>query len=148
MVTDHIHLKDALDIQGFHMDDPGAGIGPIRESLGDSFILGASATNLTQVIQHAQAGADYIGLGPFKPSLTKPNRFELLTVEDYKVLIKEVKNLNIEIPILAVGGIQITDVAELFSTGIHGIAISASIYNAPDVESAYSDFYKAVLDVT
>jgi thiamine-phosphate pyrophosphorylase len=148
IVTDHIHLKGELDIQGFHIDDPGVSIGAIRESLGDEFILGASATNLKQVIQHAQDGADYIGLGPFKPSITKPNTFELLTVEDYNSILQDLKAVNLEVPILAVGGIQLSDVAELFNTGIHGIAISASIYNAPSIESSYSDFYKTILDVT
>ena len=49
----------------------------------------------------------------------------------------------IEIPVIAVGGIQLTDVEPLLATGgIYGIAVSAAVNKAVDPGKAVKEFYK------
>ncbi|MNR43380.1 Thiamine-phosphate synthase [compost metagenome] len=51
------------------------------------------------------------------------------------------KEKSIDLPVLAVGGITLSDVDPLMATGIFGIAVSASINQAEDMRAAYLDFY-------
>jgi len=54
------------------------------------------------------------------------------------------KKHAVEIPAIAVGGIQLSDVDHLLETGIYGIAVSAAINLAPDPGRALKEFYRKV----
>lgn len=144
VVTDHIHLNGKADIQGFHIEDMEADFTVLRKLVGDDITLGGSANTLENIIRLANEGADYAGFGPFAHTATKPNDLPLLGVEGYSVILKKLKALSVEIPILAVGGVKIADVESLMQTGIHGIAVSGAINLADDFIEAYQDFYDAV----
>ncbi|MEQ7798394.1 thiamine phosphate synthase [Pedobacter sp. ASV1-7] len=144
IVTDHIHLAGKADIQGFHIEDFDADFVRLREQLGEDMTIGGSATTIDNLIRIAKEGADYAGFGPFYTTLTKPNNAPLLGVEGYMKAITVLKNLNIDFPVLAVGGITLSDVEPLMNTGIFGIAASSSINQAEDMRTAYLDFYDLV----
>ena len=44
----------------------------------------------------------------------------------------EIRDAGCELPVVAIGGITIDDIAELKSTGINGVAMSGAIINADD----------------
>ncbi|MNE48680.1 Thiamine-phosphate synthase [compost metagenome] len=106
--------------------------------------IGGSATTLEDLIRIAREGADYAGYGPFYTTLTKPNNAPLLGVEGYEKAMTALKSLNIDLPVLAVGGVTLSDVDPLMNTGIFGIAVSAAINQAEDMREAYLDFYDQV----
>ena len=54
------------------------------------------------------------------------------------------KAQNIDLPVLAVGGITIEDVEGLMDAGIFGIASSSAINQAADMAAAYLAFYNKV----
>lgn len=144
IVTDHIHLKDSADIQGFHIEDTKADIKKIRSQLGESYTLGGSANTVESLIRLAKEGVDYAGLGPFKMTTTKPNGLPLLDIQSYANAVKRLNLLNIDLPILAVGGVTLAAVEDLMTTGIHGIAASAAINQSKNLYEAYQDFYRLV----
>jgi len=144
IVTSHIHLNGKADIQGFHIEDMDADFVALRKLVGNDITLGGSAHTIENMIRLAKEGADYIGLGPFATTNTKPNEFALLGIEGYASLMPQLESLNINIPILAVGGIKIYDVEALMQAGIYGVAISEAIHSADDFIEAYQDFYDAV----
>jgi len=81
----------------------------------------------------AEMGADYIGLGPFRNTKTKKNLSPILGIEGYNDILNECAKRGIDIPIIAIGGIKTSDIAELMETGIHGIAVSGVIVNSNDM---------------
>lgn len=145
IVTDHIHLNGKADIQGFHIEDFDADFLKLREQLGEAVTIGGSATTLEGLIRLANEGADYAGFGPFYTTLTKPNNAPLLGVEGYEKAVSALRRLNIDLPVLAVGGITISDIDPLMNTGIFGIAASAAINQADDMRSAYLSFYDSIM---
>jgi len=145
IVTDHIHLKDKADIQGFHIEDMEADFKALRRQLGDSYTLGGSANTIGNLIRLADEGADYAGFGPFAISTTKPNNFPLLGIKDYELAVEKMKSLAVDLPVLAVGGVTLEDIDPLCATGIYGVAVSAAIHQSEDLVLAYSAFYKAVM---
>lgn len=144
IVTDHIHLNDKADIQGFHIEDMDADFAALRNKVGNDVTLGGSANTVKNLIRLATQAVDYAGFGPFATTETKPNDLPLIGVEGYYKAAQELKAANIQLPLLAVGGIKIYDVEALMQTGIYGIAVSGAINFADDFIEAYQDFYDAV----
>lgn len=144
IVTNHIHLKGKADIQGFHIEDMDADFVSLRSQIGEEYTLGGSANTVNGLIRIAKQGADYAGFGPFKVTTTKPNNAPLLGVDGYAIAIAEVQALQIELPILAVGGVTLSDIPDLMATGIYGIAASSGINQAENMYEAYVDFYSAI----
>ena len=142
IITNHYHLLGLVDAQGVHIEDFDADFSAIRDELGEDKTMGASATNIESLLRaFRESGAvDYCGYGPFAHTDTKPNNKPLLGFEGYRQLEK----YNVDIPVIAVGGIQLVDVEPLMQTTIYGIAISAAVNLAPDPAAALREFYKKI----
>jgi thiamine-phosphate pyrophosphorylase len=144
VVTNHIHLNGKADIQGFHIENMEADFIQLREHVGESITLGGSANTVEGVARLASEGADYVGLGPFAHTDTKPNNYPHLGTEGYKTAVNELYSLGIQVPILAVGGISLADIDALLATGVFGIAASSAINQADDMAEAYQAFYNKI----
>jgi thiamine-phosphate pyrophosphorylase len=142
ILTNHYHLLDKVDAQGVHIEDFDADWASIRQIIGDEKTMGASATNIESLLRVQNSGAvDYSGYGPFAHTDTKPNNKPLLGFEGYRELSS---HAEIDIPVIAVGGVRLGDVDALFETPIHGIAVSAAINLAVNPEQAARDFYRKI----
>ena len=141
ILTNHYHLLDKVDAQGVHIEDFDADFAAIREYIGEDKTLGGSATNPEALLKvQATVVVDYCGYGPFNYTDTKPNNKPLLGYEGYRQLQK----MSIDIPVIAVGGVQLTDVEILIQTGIYGIAVSAAVNLAVDPPQAVKEFYRMI----
>lgn len=146
IVTDHIHLINKADVQGVHIEDMQADFSAIRASIGPDKTLGASANTFEDIQRIAESGVvDYIGCGPYALTLTKPNDYPLLGIQGYKTIITQMIKANIDIPVLAVGGIGFEDIEPLMHTGIFGIAVSSAINLSENPEKALKDIYKQLI---
>ena len=145
IVTNHIHLKGKADIQGFHIEDMSADFITLRKQIGDEFTLGGSANTTDDIIRLAKEGADYVGVGPFKVTTTKPNDSPLLGIKGYTNAIEILKSQGIDLPILAVGGVTLQDIDPLLATGVYGIAASSAINQSDDMYQTYKDFYNLLV---
>lgn len=145
IVTDHVHLKGKADIQGFHIEDMDADFVELRKQLGEETTIGGSSNTVEGLIRLWKEGVDYAGFGPFKVTTTKPNNAPLLGVEGYAAGISELNKLNIDLPVLAVGGVTLDDVDNLMQTGVFGLAVSAAINQSADLQEAYEAFYQKVI---
>jgi thiamine-phosphate pyrophosphorylase len=145
IVTDHVQLNGKADIQGFHIEDMEADFVRLRKELGEAVTIGGSANTVEGLIRLASEGADYAGFGPFYTTITKPNALPLLGLEGYKNAMQTLKEKSIDLPVLAVGGVGISDIEPLMHTGIFGIAASAAINQAEDMQEAYLSFYDKIM---
>jgi thiamine-phosphate pyrophosphorylase len=142
ILTNHYHLLDKVDAQGVHIEDFEADFKAIREAIGDDKTLGASATDIELLTRVQNSGVvDYCGYGPFAHTDTKPNNKPLLGFEGYRQLQK---HHEIDVPVIAVGGVQVTDVEHLLETGIYGIAVSAAVNLAIDPAKTLKEFYRKI----
>lgn len=139
IVTEHTHLSKLADIQGFHLEDPEADIAGVKAILGEEFTVGGTAHTPEELIRLAGAGADYVGYGPFRPSATLALPLPAQGIPGYLQLMPAIQESDM--PVIAVGGITASDIPALMETGIFGIAVSAAISQAADMEEAYREFY-------
>ncbi|MDB5114813.1 MAG: Thiamine-phosphate synthase [Mucilaginibacter sp.] len=141
ILTNHYHLLDRVDAQGVHIEDMEADLKAIRAHIGDDKTLGASATDMERLLFVQDSGVvDYCGYGPFAHTDTKPNNKPLLGFEGYRQLQK----YAVDLPVIAVGGIGLTDVEQLLQTGVYGIAVSAAVNLAVDPGRAVKEFYQKI----
>ena len=73
---------------------------------------------------------NYFGCGPFRFTSTKKNLAPILGLEGYDNILKKMKENDINIPFVAIGGITKDDIPELLKVGVDGIALSGSILRA------------------
>jgi thiamine-phosphate pyrophosphorylase len=144
IVTDHVHLNGKADIQGFHIEDMDADFISLRAQLGEAVTIGGSSNTLEGLLRLADEGVDYAGFGPFAVTTTKPNNAALLGLDGYATAMQVLKEKQIDLPVVAVGGVTLNDVDALLRTGVFGIAASAAINQAPDLAIAYRAFYEKV----
>ena len=130
IIDDRVELAKQIHADGVHLGKLDMPIREARKILGNGFIIGGTANTFDDVQAHYEAGADYIGCGPFRFTPTKSNLSPILGLEGYADIVSRMKEAHIDIPLVAIGGITETDIPELMQTGIHGIALSGSILRA------------------
>lgn len=132
LLDDHVELVPVVGADGVHVGQNDMPVPDVRRVLGPGYIIGATANTLDDMIAAAVAGADYIGLGPYRFTTTKKNLKPTLGAEGYHSLMTGAKNAGISIPVVAIGGIEPADIAVIAPSGVAGVAISGSIATAPD----------------
>ena len=80
----------------------------------------------------AAAGVDYIGLSPFRFTTTKEKLSPILGLAGYAELLAQARAAGLAVPVVAIGGITLADVAALRAAGLHGVAVSGAIGHAAD----------------
>ena len=102
-----------------------------RAMLGPAALVGVTVYGKAGEERAAEvAGADYLGIGPFFPSPTKPEEPEMpLHVLDAVVH-------RAKLPVFAIGGIDATRAAQLARHGVAGVAVVSAIMDAEDPERA------------
>jgi len=138
IVNDHPHIAVQAGAYGVHL---GLLDMPIREArviVGDRMIIGGTANTFEHIVQRAADGADYIGLGPYQFTNTKQNLSPVLGLKAYEIILKQVAQAGIRIPIVAIGGIEQTDVPLLMKTGVYGVAVSGALTNRTDLAKQIS----------
>lgn len=138
LIDDRVALVKELQIDGVHLGKNDMPIAEARKILGDGFIIGGTANTFEDVKAHYEAGADYIGCGPFRFTTTKEKLSPILGLEGYREIIHRMKGNNcagkkgesINIPLVAIGGITKEDIPEIMKTGVNGIALSGCILHA------------------
>ena len=130
IIDDHVALVKQLGADGVHLGKNDMPTSEARKILGKDFIIGGTANTFEDVRMHAEAGADYIGCGPFRFTTTKKNLSPVLGLEGYADIVSRMKSEGIDLPIVAIGGITKEDIPSLMRTGITGIAISGSVLRA------------------
>jgi thiamine-phosphate pyrophosphorylase len=130
IIDDHVELAKQIKADGVHLGKLDMPIAEARKILGKDFIIGGTANTFEDVLAHHQAGADYIGCGPFRFTTTKKNLSPVLGLEGYRRIVLQMNEAGIHLPIVAIGGITKEDIPSLMKTGITGIALSGSILRA------------------
>lgn len=132
LLDDHVELVRRLGADGVHLGKNDMPVDEARKILGPDIIIGGTANTIEDIIRLHKQGADYIGCGPFRFTTTKKNLSPILGLDGYKSIVLKMKELGIDLPIVAIGGITVEDIPAVMGTGVSGIALSGAILGAPD----------------
>ncbi len=130
VINDNVEIAQACDADGVHVGQEDMPVEKVREMIGPDKILGVSAQNVEQAIAAEKAGADYLGIGSVFPTGTKQDA-KPMTFETVQEICK-----SVSIPIVAIGGINKTNILELTGSGIDGVAVVSAIFAQSDILAA------------
>ena len=99
-------------------------------------IIGVTAKTVEQAVMAEKAGADYLGVGAAFGSVTKSDA-TAISHDTLKDICKAV-----HIPVVAIGGINRTNILKLSGSGIDGVALVSSIFAADDIEAECRELLK------
>ncbi len=129
IINDSMEIAKEIGAHGIHLGLKDKPIEEAREYLGQHFIIGGTANTFEDIELQISKGADYIGLGPFRYTSTKKKLSPIIGLDGYRNLFSKLKEHDLTIPIVAVGGIGIEDIDQLIAVGLHGVAISTALLN-------------------
>lgn len=130
IINDRIDIALAIDASGVHLGQSDIPCSIARKILPQGKIIGVSAHNLNEAEKALKDGADYLGCGAVFNTSTKKD----VTTLSYEGL-KEITD-NINIPIVAIGGINENNIITLKGSGINGVAVVSSIIGKENVKGA------------
>ena len=126
IINDDVELAKKVNADGVHVGQSDLDAGTARTILGPDKIIGVTAKTVEQARAAQRAGADYLGSGAIFGTGTKPDA-KPMTME----LLREIVNA-VDIPVVAIGGIDSSNAYKLAKTGIAGIAVVNGIFGKSD----------------
>lgn len=141
IINDHPDIAALVDAHGTHVGKEDMTVASARRILGPHKIVGGTANTLEDILQHVADGADYVGIGPYRFTTTKEKLSPILGLEGIRNIMAR---LDVKIPVIAIGGITMEDVPDLFRTGIQGIAVSGLITHATDKRQLLTSLYQTI----
>jgi thiamine-phosphate pyrophosphorylase len=138
IVNDRVDLALALGADGVHVGQDDLPAREARRLLRPGMILGVSTHDENQARRARDDGADYVAVGSMFPTGTKPG-FRLVGPD----LIRRVRP-EIRVPLVAIGGITVDNVAEVIRAGADAVAVISAIGSARDPAAAVRGFLETI----
>lgn len=130
IINDRADIAVAADADGAHVGQDDLEALRAREILGPGRILGVSAHTVEEALRAQDAGADYLGVGAAFVTGTKADARPIA-----HTLYREITHA-VEIPVVAIGGINGRNMTELSGSGLAGVAVVSAIFDVEDPEVA------------
>ncbi len=125
IINDYPTIAKTVDAHGVHLGLTDMNVQQAKQLLHPNQWIGGTANSLQDVTKRINEQVTYIGLGPYKFTNTKDNLSPILGLVGYQNILQNIKNKDI--PIYAIGGIELSDVQDIVNTGIYGVAMASAI---------------------
>jgi thiamine-phosphate pyrophosphorylase len=102
-------------------------------------LIGGTANSLGEAREVWQRPIDYLGVGPVYGTRSKANPAPVLGIEQLRAIVSECP-----VPVIAIGSITVTRIAEVLDTGAYGVAVLSAITCVADPEAAAREFVEAI----
>lgn len=134
LVNDRPDLAQTVGADGVHVGREDTGLTEARKQLGANAVLGGSAHTVEEALAAQAAGADYLGCGAVFGSGTKHNVSQM-SLETLTAICQAV-----DIPVVAIGGVNLDNLSLLAGTGIAGVAVISGLFAPEDKTAAAQGF--------
>ena len=141
IINDSAEIAAQAGADGVHVGQSDLRGRDIRALIGPDRILGISAGTVAEAKAAQEAGADYIGVGAVFGTSTKKDARNL-TVEALRDIVRAVS-----IPVVAIGGINAGNIAQLKGSNVDGVAVISAIFGAEDPGAATSQLLALAKDM-
>lgn len=139
LINDRVDVALATGADGVHLPGDSFKIEDARALLGPHKIIGVSTHSVEQAQRAATAGADFVVFGPIFDTPSKRPFGAPLGLERLRQVVRAV-----EIPVIAIGGIESSNAASITATGCAGVAVIRSVLAASHPETAARELRAAL----
>lgn len=137
IINDRLDIAMAVDADGLHIGQEDLPLSEVVRLWGKDKIIGLSVSSLEEARQGQKGGASYLGLGPIYATGTKTDAVGPTGL----MLLSEVKG-SLNIPVVAIGGINMSNLAAVRDSGADGAAVVSCLMGAPDIEKTAREMVK------
>jgi thiamine-phosphate pyrophosphorylase len=130
IVNDSLEIALAVKADGLQIGQEDMPVKEARKLMPVDMILGCSASTVDEAKKALKDGADYLGVGAIFATTTKEY---VKTVGPKR--IAQIKKA-VDLPIVAIGGINKENVKEVMETGADAAAVISAVLGAEDTEKA------------
>lgn len=134
IINDRVDIALAVDTAGVHIGQSDLPAGIVRQIIGNNKILGVSVSSVAEAVKAKKDGADYLGVGAMFATGTKTDA-ELVTMNE----LRDIRSA-VSLPIVVIGGINLTTIPSFANTGIDGIAVVSALISTKDITEAARQF--------
>jgi thiamine-phosphate pyrophosphorylase len=138
IVNDSVEAALASGAEGLHIGQGDRSYAEARALLGPDAIIGLSLEAVEQVTQSRQSGLNYVAASPVCATPTKKDTAPALGLDGLQYIAA-----NSPIPVVAIGGITLTNIQAIRQHGAHAAAIVSAICLAADPKEATGALKKA-----
>lgn len=138
IVNDHLDIALAVDADGLHIGQDDLTLSMIRKELPINKLIGLSTHTLAEAKKAESEGADYIAVGSIFSSPTKKSA-RVVGVEN----LLQIRQ-TISIPIVAIGGINKENIAEVIIAGADAAAVISAVMAQENIEAATRQLVKEI----
>lgn len=131
IVNDSIELALAIGADGVHLGQSDGSIAEARRILGPRAIIGLSVETLEQARAAQSLAPDYIAASPVFSTSTKTDTAEPFGLEGLRELCRLTR-----LPVVAIGGINISNIQDVILAGSSGVSVVSAIFNAESPRKA------------
>jgi thiamine-phosphate diphosphorylase len=124
IINDRVHMALALDADGVHLGPTDMPVEIARKILGKKKIIGFSASSMKEALEAQKQAVDYIAIGAIFHTPVKPD-YKIAGLEMLRQVAKKIK-----IPIVAIGGINETNIKDIAAAGVKRIAVVRAVLKA------------------
>ena len=128
-INDNVEIAIKCKADGIHVGQEDMAAARVRQKVGNAMMIGVSVHSVEEALEAVKNGADCLGVGAM---------FSTSTKTDVDILSKDVLRdicAAVDIPVVAIGGINKTNISQLANTGVDGVALVSAIFAAEDIES-------------
>ncbi|MCB1251266.1 MAG: thiamine phosphate synthase [Acidimicrobiales bacterium] len=140
LVDDRADVACAAGADGVHVGDEDLPVPAVRSLVGHHRLVGATARTPEAARARVLEGAHYLGVGPVRESTTKVAGLPAPIGLDGLAAVAAA----VPVPVIAIAGIEVGDVADVRAAGAHGVAVCAAVYGADDPPDALAAFLDAL----
>lgn len=128
IINDNVEIALKCGADGVHLGQEDMAAAKVRERVGENLIIGVSAHSVEEALEAVRNGADYLGTGAVFATSTKTNVSPLP-----KETLRDIC-AAVDIPVVAIGGIDKSNIRKLSGTGVDGVALVSAIFAAENIE--------------
>jgi thiamine-phosphate pyrophosphorylase len=127
IINDRVDIALAIKADGVHLGQDDLSPQSARSLLGPEAIIGFSTHNLSQATEAANLPIDYVAIGPIFPTGTKSDTSPLVGL----AAIKEIGQVVNGKPLVAIGGINPSNVRQVLDAGANSVAVVSCLLSDP-----------------
>ncbi len=131
IINDRVDVALAVQADGVHLGQSDMPANLARQLIGPDMILGLSVENETQLREAQDLPVDYLGISAIFSTPTKTNIIKEWGIDGLTKVVKESK-----LPLVAIGGINETNIKKIADTQVDGIALVSAICHATSPKQA------------
>ena len=139
IVNDRLDIALASGADGVHLGQDDMPASVVRQLAPPGFLIGVSVGSVAEALVAVSDGADYIAVSPVFPTPSKDDAARPAGLEG----VKDIRH-SVSLPLVAIGGIGLHNVAEVIGSGADGIAVISAVVGKPDIASAAKELKEAV----